>query len=71
MPISSLHLGDTQCVQHGGIPYALQQDGFTDPEASSTQVQTHVSTTGRPTRIQTWDIGSLKLGFSLPPWLTN
>eukprot|EP00957_Ditylum_brightwellii_P123269 9398898-Ditylum_brightwellii.AAC.1 len=50
-----------------GIPYTLQPDGFTDLEASLTQVQTHVSTTGRLTRIQTLDIGSPKLGFSLPP----
>eukprot|EP00957_Ditylum_brightwellii_P079046 6011979-Ditylum_brightwellii.AAC.2 len=44
---------------------------FTDPEASLTQLLTCISTTGRPTRIQTWDIGSSKLGFSLPLWLTN
>eukprot|EP00957_Ditylum_brightwellii_P119516 9118769-Ditylum_brightwellii.AAC.1 len=54
-----------------GIPYALRPDGFADPEASSMQVQTHVLTTGSPTRIQTWNIGSPKLDFGLPPWLTN
>eukprot|EP00957_Ditylum_brightwellii_P043420 3292145-Ditylum_brightwellii.AAC.1 len=31
----------------------------------------HVSTTGSPTRIQTWFISSLLLGDSLPPWVTN
>eukprot|EP00957_Ditylum_brightwellii_P160783 12240681-Ditylum_brightwellii.AAC.1 len=34
-----------------GIPYALRPDGFADLEASLTQVQTYVSTTGKPTRI--------------------
>eukprot|EP00957_Ditylum_brightwellii_P075262 5719178-Ditylum_brightwellii.AAC.1 len=50
-----------------GHPICTTTRQFTDPEASSTQVQTHVSTTGSPTRIQTWYIGSLPLGDSLPP----
>eukprot|EP00957_Ditylum_brightwellii_P112375 8567824-Ditylum_brightwellii.AAC.1 len=41
-----------------GIPYILQPDGSANLEASLMQVLTHISTTSRPTKIQTWDIGS-------------
>eukprot|EP00957_Ditylum_brightwellii_P116559 8890933-Ditylum_brightwellii.AAC.1 len=57
-------------IHHGDITYVLRPDGSADPEASSIQAATYVSTIGSLNRNQTFVFGSQKLGFSLPPWLT-
>eukprot|EP00957_Ditylum_brightwellii_P029989 2269749-Ditylum_brightwellii.AAC.1 len=46
--------------------YVLQPDGSADPEASSMQALTCISTTSSPTRNGTWVFCSPNLGISLP-----
>eukprot|EP00957_Ditylum_brightwellii_P199753 15227713-Ditylum_brightwellii.AAC.1 len=58
-------------VQHGASHVYYNQTVLQTRKQPQHQVQTHVSSTSHPCRIQTWIIGSQKLGFRLTPWLSN